>query len=241
MRTDRIRSTAVNVTTVTPGDVLGPLNEVEQKNAPSQLYLQGDASLLEFGPRVSVVGSRKASAEGLKRASFLVRALVAHKIVVVSGLAEGIDTAAHTTAIEAGGQTIAVLGTPLDQAYPAANRGLQGQIAARHLLVSQFAAGAAVTPKNFPIRNRTMALLTDATVIVEAGEKSGTLHQGWEALRLGRLLFLMESVAQDPNLSWPREMIKYGAQVLSRENLEDELADLPALTSRHGEAMAAII
>jgi DNA processing protein len=70
------------------------------------------------------------------------------------------------------------------------------------------------------MRNRTMALLTDATVIVEAGEKSGTLHPGWEALRLGRLLFLMENVATNPKLSWPKEMIRYGAQVLSRENLD---------------------
>jgi DNA processing protein len=231
----------MNVVTVTPGDVLGPLNEVEQKNAPRELYLRGDVSLLHQGPRVSVVGSRQASAEGLKRASFLVRALVSHKMVVVSGLAEGIDTAAHTTAIESGGRTIAVLGTPLNQAYPAATRELQERIAQAHLLVSQFRPGASVTPKNFPIRNRTMALLTDATIIVEAGEKSGTLHQGWEALRLGRPLFLMESVAYDPNLSWPKQMMEYGAQVLSRENLEDELADLPALTSRHTEAIAAVI
>jgi DNA processing protein len=88
-----------------------------------------------------------------------------------------------------------------------------------------------VTPKNFPIRNRTMALLTDATVIVEAGEKSGTLHQGWEALRLGRLLFLMENVVNDPALSWPKEMIHYGAQVISRSNLEEVLSDIPAVTS----------
>lgn len=158
-----------------------------------------------------------------------------------SGLAEGIDTAAHTTAIESGGRTIAVLGPPLDQAYPASNRGLQERIAERDLLVSQFRSGAPVRQKNFPMRNRTMALLTDATVIVEAGEKSGTLHQGWEALRLGRTLFLMESVAADPRLCWPKEMIAYGAQVLSRENLEDELADLPALTSCPTEAIAAVL
>jgi DNA processing protein len=72
-----------------------------------------------------------------------------------------------------------------------------------------------------------MALLTDATVIVEAGESSGTLHQGWEALRLGRPLFLMESLTKDPHLAWPAEMIKYGAQVLSRENLDDVLDAIP--------------
>ena len=95
------------------------------------------------------------------------------------------------------------------------------------LVVSQFPPGYPSQKKNFPMRNRTMALITDATVIVEAGEKSGTLHQGWEALRLGRLLFLLESVAKDDRLSWPAEMIRYGAQVLSRENLELVLDEMP--------------
>lgn len=224
----------------TPAEILGALNDVEAKNAPARLYFSGDVSLLARGPRVSIVGSRKASAEGLTRARSLAKALVARDMIVVSGLAAGIDTAAHSAAIEAGGRTIAVLGTPLDEAYPKENAELQARIAREHLVVSQFASGTAVTPKNFPIRNRTMALLTDATVIVEAGEKSGTLHQGWEALRLGRLLFLMESVATDASLSWPKEMIHYGAQVLSRGNLDESLADIPAVTSRsHVELEAA--
>jgi DNA processing protein len=228
-------------TATTPETILGTLNEVEQKNAPRRLFLHGDGTLLSRGPRVSVVGSRKASAEGLKRAGFLARALVAHDMIVVSGLAEGIDTAAHAAAIEAGGRTIAVLGTPLDQTYPAANRKLQELIGRDHLLVTQFAAGSTVTPKNFPIRNRTMALLTDATVIVEAGESSGTVHQGWEALRLGRLLFLMESVANDSRLSWPREMIGYGAHVLSRDNLDDSLTEIPSMTVRSDESLADLL
>lgn len=122
---------------------------------------------------------------------------------------------------------MAVLGTPLDQYYPKENRELQDRIAREHLLVSQFPHRYPVQPKNFPIRNRTMALLTDATVIVEAGEKSGSLHQGWEALRLGRLLFILESVASDPALTWPAEMIGYGAQVLSRTNLDAVIQHLP--------------
>ena len=226
--------------TLTPAEVLGPLNDVEEKFAPSHLYVAGDASLLSKGPRVSLVGSRKASPEGLRRAAALARALTRHEIIVVSGLAAGIDAAAHTAAIEAGGRTIAVIGTPLDKAYPAENASLQERIAREHLLVSQFATGYPVTPKNFPIRNRTMALLTDATVIIEAGEKSGTVHQGWEALRLGRKLFLLENVAKDPALSWPREMIAYGAEVLSRENLEESLADLPAVTASHTETFAEL-
>jgi DNA processing protein len=217
---------------------LGALNDVEQRHAPARLYLAGDASLLARGPRVSVVGSREASPEGLARARTLAKALAEREVIVVSGLAAGIDAAAHVATIEAGGHTIAVLGTPLDESYPKANAGLQERIRREHLLVSQFAPGTAVTPRNFPIRNRTMALLTDATVIVEAGEKSGTLHQGWEALRLGRLLFLMESVASDPALSWPQEMIHYGAQVLSRDNLDDVLTELPSATVRSSETLA---
>jgi DNA processing protein len=226
---------------MTVAEALGTLTDVEEKNAPKTLYFQGNRELLNHGPRVSVVGSRKASEEGLKRARSLARALVAHDIVVVSGLAEGIDTAAHTSALEAGGKTFAVIGTPLDKYYPAENKDLQVRLASEQLVISQFPIGAATTPKNFPIRNRTMALLSDATVIVEAGEKSGTLHQGWEALRLGRVLFLMESVANDPALSWPREMIKYGAQVLTRENLSEELADLSSLASRKADAVFELI
>jgi DNA processing protein len=226
---------------MTVAEALGTLTDVEEKNAPKTLYFQGNRELLNHGPRVSVVGSRKASEEGLKRARSLARALVAHDIVVVSGLAEGIDTAAHTSALEAGGKTFAVIGTPLDKYYPAENKDLQVRLANQQLVISQFPIGSTVTPKNFPIRNRTMALLSDATVIVEAGEKSGTLHQGWEALRLGRVLFLMESVVNDPALSWPREMIKYGAQVLTRENLSEELADLPSLASRKADAVFELI
>lgn len=223
---------------MTVAEALGTLTDVEEKNAPKTLYFKGNQSLLNEGPRVSVVGSRKASAEGLKRARSLSRALVDHGIVVVSGLAEGIDTAAHTSALEAGGKTIAVIGTPLDTAYPKENQALQERIAREQLVVSQFPIGSAVTPKNFPIRNRTMALLTDATVIVEAGEKSGTVHQGWEALRLGRQLFLLESVAFDASLSWPAKMIHYGAHVLSRENLDEMLSDIPAVTRRYEQGLA---
>jgi DNA processing protein len=165
----------------TAADILGSLNDVEEKYAPSQLFYAGHWSVFEAGPRVSVIGSRKASPEGLRRAQSLSRALVAHGMVVVSGLAEGIDTAAHRAAIEAGGRTLAVLGTPLDQYFPRSNRDLQERLMIEHLVVSQFPPDSIVDPRNFPMRNRTMALLTDATVIVEAGEQSGTVYQGWEA------------------------------------------------------------
>jgi DNA processing protein len=220
----------MEVKTFTPEELLGPLNEVERKNAPEHLYVVGNVELLRRGTRVSIVGSRKVSTDGLRRTRRLAKALVERGVIVVSGLAEGVDTAAHEAALAAGGHTLAVIGTPLDRAYPAKNRELQERLAREELVVSQFPEGYPVQPKNFPMRNRTMALLTDATVIVEAGEKSGTLHQGWEALRLGRLLFLLENVATNPSLSWPKEMIRYGAQVLSRENLELVLDEMPEFT-----------
>lgn len=214
-------------TTSSTSLLLGPLNEVERKHAPEQLHLCGDASLLQGGTRVAIVGSRKASDTGLKRARILADALVARGITVVSGLAEGIDTAAHTQAIESGGRTVAVIGTPLDEFYPRSNRALQERIGAEHLLVSQFASGTKTHRSHFPLRNRTMALISDATVIVEAAEKSGTVHQAWEALRLGRLLFLMESLTNDKSLTWPEQLIHYGAQVLTRDSLPEMLEHLP--------------
>lgn len=210
---------------------LGHLTEFEAKNAPEKLFVEGDTSLLTEGQRVAIVGSRKASPEGLARARFLTNALVEHGITVVSGLAEGIDTVAHETAIEMGGKTIAVLGTPLSKAYPAKNKDLLDIIKRDHLAVSQFQEGYPPKRDNFPRRNRTMALICDATVVVEAGEKSGTRHQGWEAIRLGRLVFILQSVAQNPDLTWPREMIDYGAQVLSREDVPDVFYDIPSFTA----------
>jgi len=208
----------------TPASLLGPLNEVEERFAPSQMFLVGDLGLLTQGRRVAIVGSRRASETGLKRAARLARILAEQSVIVVSGLAEGIDTAGHRAAIAARGRTIAVLGTPVDRCYPPGNASLQDEIGARHLLVSQFPVGQPVQKQNFILRNRTMALLSDASVIVEAGESSGSLSQGWEALRLGRPLFLMRSVVENPDLEWPQEMLDHGARVLAEpEELFDGL------------------
>jgi DNA processing protein len=204
----------------TAQELLGrSLNEVEEKNAPARLFVAGDISLLRASPRVSVVGARRASARGLSTALSLSAWLVERGVIIVSGLAEGVDTIAHQTAIDAG-RTIAVLGTALSDVFPAKNRALQQRVMREHLAVSQFALGMPSRPANFPMRNRTMALLSDATIIVEAGEKSGSLHQGWEALRLGRPLFVMRSQLEDPALTWPRELERYGAQPLDLNEWE---------------------
>ena len=151
---------------------------------------------------------------------------MAREIVVVSGLAQGIDTAAHRAAIEHEGRTIAVLGTAVDAVYPRSNKDLQRKIALEHAAVSQFPIGSPTRRHNFPMRNRTMALISDATVIVAAGEHSGTIHQGWEALRLGRDLLLLESLV-DRGVSWTVDLMNYGADVLRDDNLESWLDSLP--------------
>ncbi|HEY1871036.1 MAG TPA: DNA-processing protein DprA [Chitinophagaceae bacterium] len=206
--------------------------DFEKKYAPQNLFVAGDASLLYSGLKVSIVGSRKPSQKGIEDAQCLAKTLVSHGAVVLSGLAEGIDTVAHETAIKNGGKTIAVLGTPLDVAYPAKNRGLLETIKRDHLAISQFPIGYPTKKENFPMRNRTMALLSDATIIVEASEVSGTRHQGWEALRLGRFIFIMKSVLENKELSWPKEMVKYGAQELTCELLPSFMEFIPNITAR---------
>jgi DNA processing protein len=210
---------------MTPEELLGPLNDVERKNAPPRLFYAGDLGLLAAGPRVSLVGSRKPTARGLEAARVLAENFARLGAVIVSGLAEGIDTASHLGAMNARGRTIAVLGTPLEEFFPAKNRALQQRIMREHLAISQFSKGGVVQRKNFPMRNRTMALISDATIIVEAAEKSGSLHQGWEALRLGRPLFIHEAMMEDASLTWTREFKKYGAQFISIDETQELFFD----------------
>lgn len=179
-------------------------------------YFQGNWALAST-PAVAIVGTRKPSAEGVERARFLARKLVEDRYTIVSGLAEGIDTAAHSSAIEAGGQTIAVIGTPLGEVYPKSNAALQEKISRDYLLISQvpverYAAQTFRTNRFFfPERNKTMSALTEATVIVEAGETSGTLVQAREALKQKRKLFIMNSCFERGDLTWPKRFEEEGA------------------------------
>lgn len=171
-----------------------------------RIYYQGRLELLRRRC-VSIVGSREVSEEGRKRAARLAREMAEAGIVVVSGLAKGVDTAALRSASDAGGDIAAVIGTPLSQAYPKENAALQETIWRRHLLLTPFARGERVFRSNFPKRNRVMASITLATVIVEASDTSGTLHQAAECQRLGRWLFIMKSVAENPALKWPASFL----------------------------------
>jgi DNA processing protein len=197
------------------------------------LYYQGAWELTE--PRgIAVVGSRRATDDGIRRARRLARELIERNFTVVSGLAEGIDQAAHTTALEQGGRTIAVIGTPLGLYYPKAHRELQDRIAADQLLISQVPVlryDRQAVPQNklfFPERNVTMSALTEGTVIVEASETSGTLTQARAALHQGRKLFILESCFQRTDITWPARFEAQGAiRVRTTNDIWDALAAYP--------------
>ena len=171
-----------------------------------KMYAVGELELVDR-PTVAIVGARKATAAGKQRAAQLARDLVRAGIVVVSGLAEGIDRAAHESAIDNGGRTIAVIGTPLDQVYPFGHAALQELIYREHLVLSPFAWGDKFVPTNFPERNRVMARVAKATVIIEASETSGSLHQAAESVHIGHPIFIAQSVASDPRLKWPARFL----------------------------------
>lgn len=167
----------------------------------------GNLALLKR-PCVSVIGARNVSEQGASRARRVGRLLAEAGVVVTSGLARGVDFEAHSGALDSGGNTIAVIGTPLDRVYPAEHAELQEEIYRNHLLVSQFRNGQKTFPSDFPKRNRLMAALTDASIIVEASDSSGTLHQAAECVRLNRWLFIMKSVLDDQDLEWPYTFLK---------------------------------
>lgn len=179
-----------------------------QSKSDTFIHYAGSLDLL-CRPAVAVVGARAVTDEGAARARRLAKELARAGVTVVSGLAKGVDVNAHQAAIAAGGKTVAVIGTPLGKAYPAEHGNLQTLIAQEHLLISPFEEGSRVFPSNFPKRNRVMAALTDGTVIIEASDTSGTLHQAAECQRLGRWLFILRSVYEDPALSWPKTFVQY--------------------------------
>jgi DNA processing protein len=178
-----------------------------------------------------VVGTRTPTQEGIARTRKLVKELVKDNFTVVSGLAAGIDTAVHRTAIDAGGRTIAVIGTPLSSSYPRDNVELQREIARDFLVISQVPVKRYERQdyrRNrlfFPERNITMSALTEATIIVEAGETSGTLIQARAALQQGRKLFILDSCFRNKRLNWPQKYAEEGAiRVMDYDDIRQHLS-----------------
>lgn len=193
-----------------------PIRLRDARHPIELLYYMGAWELTETRC-VAVVGTREPTEDGLERARRTARELVGKGFTVISGLATGIDTAAHTAAIEAGGRTIAVIGTPLGDNYPPQNKSLQDQIARNYLLISQVPVlrySKQAVPQNrlfFPERNVTMSALTEATIIIEAGETSGTLTQARAALHQQRKLFVLNSLFERSDLTWPATYEARGA------------------------------
>jgi DNA processing protein len=180
------------------------------------LYFQGNWDLTA-SRCVAIAGTRHPSHAGVRRAAQLTRQVVEAGFTVVSGLAQGIDTVAHETAIDAGGHTIAVLGTPITGCYPSANRRLQQRIADQFLLISQvpILRHSRQSPQSnrlfFRERNATLSALSEATVIVEAGDTSGSLILGRHALLQKRRLFILDRCFENPDLTWPAKFVELGA------------------------------
>jgi DNA processing protein len=180
---------------------------------------------------MSVVGSRQASTRGLDIAGAIATALVDRGITVVSGLAAGIDTAAHTAALKAGGRTVAVIGTGITRAYPAQNRKLQERIAADGLVLSQFWPDSPPTKHSFPMRNAVMSGYGRATIVVEAGEHSGARIQARQAVAHGRPVILTNLVVD--NNKWPTDLIGQPGVYVARSTADimaavDDIASGPA-------------
>jgi DNA processing protein len=168
-------------------------------------------------PSVSIVGTRNPSEKGRLRARNIAILVSDMGFGVTSGLAKGIDTAAHLGSISSGGQTIAVIGTNLSESYPKENYDLQEKIAKDYLLISQFPFNQPTQAYNFPQRNQTMSGLTRATIIVEAGETSGALIQAEQCLRQKRKLFILNNLLENTKLNWPKKYIgKDGVFVVTK-------------------------
>jgi DNA processing protein len=197
--------------------------------APPFLFVHGELSR-DDGLAVAVVGSRRATAYGLRTAERLATDLAARGVTVVSGLARGVDTAAHRGALAAGGRTIAVLGSGVDVPYPPENRRLARDVAKAGAVVSPFPMGTPPLPHHFPVRNRVIAGLALGAVIVEAAEKSGALITARHAGELGREVYAVPGNVSSAVSEGTNRLIQDGAKLV--RDWEDVVAEWPAAWRR---------
>lgn len=206
-----------------------PENLRAAEDAPPVIYVRGQINCLRQPLSLSIVGARNASLNGRKLASQISCELTSQGIMIVSGMARGIDTAAHKGAMFAlnrSGSTVAVLGTGIDIAYPAENQKLCEQIAGQGAVISEFPLGTEPSAGNFPRRNRIVSALTDGTLVVEASLHSGSLITARLALEQGRDVFAVPGFPTDERSADPNKLIKDGAFLV--ENAEDILNVLSA-------------
>ena len=194
-----------------------PSRLLDLPDAPQGIYCLGNLEALKI-PGLGIVGSRQASNEGLKTASYFANAVVDHGLLVVSGLAEGIDSAAHLGALQARPllSTIAVCGTSLDRCYPSKNQSLFQTIARQGLLISEYSSGSVTKPYFFRQRNRLIAALSLGILVVEAAIRSGSLTTAKYANDLGREVFAIPNSIHQPQSLGCHQLIKEGAKLVVR-------------------------
>lgn len=221
-----------------------PTALAELTPAPPWLYAIGDTDLLRY-PAIAIVGSRNPTPAGLEHAHEFGRALASAGLVVVSGLARGIDAAAHEGALAADGMTIAVCGTGLDRVYPAMHRDLARRIADNGLLLSEFGLGTQPARGNFPRRNRVIAGLCAATLVVEAAKASGSLITARLASQAGRDVFALPGSIHNPLARGCHQLIRDGAKLVeTTDHILEDIAGVldgfrpPAGASDNGEKSA---
>ena len=215
---------AHDVALLTPADALWPLQLRAMQDPPALLYLRGAAQVL-CTRQVSVVGARRASARGLADTRWLVRDLVAAGLTITSGLALGIDGAAHAEALQNGGLTIAVLACGLDRIYPSQHRRLAHKIVAGHgVLLSEFPPGTPPLPHHFPRRNRIISGLSCGVLVVEAGERSGSMITARLAAEQGREVFAVPGAPRDWRCAGCLRLLSEGALLV--RSADDVLAEL---------------
>ena len=220
------------------GDESYPPALNDLKRPPSPLYTIGDETLLSLAPNrlVAIVGTRNASPYGMRTATALAEAFVAAGIGVVSGLARGIDSAAHRATLAAGGKTIAVMGTGVDIPYPVGHRALHAEIAEKGLVVSENESGMHAYEGCFPRRNRIIAALARVTIVVEAPYKSGAINTATQALELGRIVAAVPGPIDSARSAGCNLLIRDGGQII--HSIDDALM-LYGKTAEGGRRTAA--
>jgi DNA processing protein len=218
---------AVKLRTIGRRDAEYPALLKEVTGPPDRLWLAGQP--LEHAPALAMVGTRRASRYGLEAAFWLAKELARSGITIVSGMAKGIDGAAHRGALAAGGRTVAVLGCGLDICYPARHRDLFDQIAKNGTLVSEYEPGTRPLPYHFPVRNRIIAGMTLGVVLVEASFAGGAMITARLGMEYGREVFAVPGAVHSPVSVGPHLMVRDGARLVA--SADQILEDLGMLRS----------
>ncbi|MGI9105742.1 MAG: DNA-processing protein DprA [Pyrinomonadaceae bacterium] len=225
MELERIRAMGADMLILDDGTYPSLLREIA--DPPITLYVRGEWAACLDAPCVAIVGSRRCSTYGQNVASMLARDLAGRGVTIISGLARGIDAAAHRGALEAGGRTVGVLGTGIDEVYPRDHKKLAEEITARGgALVSQFPLGTPPIPENFPYRNRIISGLSLGVMLVEAAENSGSLITARLAMEQNREVFAVPGNITSRNSFGTNYLIK-GAGAKLVQQWQDVAAELP--------------